>query len=113
MGFKTGDFPPVDLDTFLHRPLRDRVRTLALHWAEYGFGSPRMIATTYIAKVVFVWGLLGAVIITATSGVGWFWQVDLWWNQPIVYQKAIVWTMLLEAIGIAGRGGRWPASSRP
>lgn len=105
MGFKTGDFPPVDLDTFLHRPLRDRVRTLALHWAEYGFGSPRMIATTYIAKVVFVWGLLGAVIITATSGVGWFWQVELWWNQPIVYQKAIVWTMLLEAIGIAGSWG--------
>ena len=25
MGFKTGDFPPVDLETFLDQPLRERV----------------------------------------------------------------------------------------
>ncbi|WP_448808517.1 DUF3556 domain-containing protein [Agromyces bauzanensis] len=113
MGFKTGDFPPVDIETFLHLPLRDRVKTLALHWAEYGFGSPRVIATTYIVKVVFVWLLLGSIVITSTSGVGWFWQVGQWWDQPIVYQKAIVWTMLLEAIGIAGSWGPMAGKFKP
>lgn len=113
MGFKTGDFPPVDLATFLQEPLRHRVKALSLHWVEYGFGTPRMIATTYVLKVVFLWALIGAVIITATSGVGWFWQVDQWWNQPIVYQKAIVWTMLLEAIGLAGSWGPTAGKFKP
>lgn len=113
MGFKTGDFPPVDLETFLHQPLRDRIRALSLHWVEYGFGSPRMIATTYVVKVAVLWLFLGTVIITATSGVGWFWQVNLWWNAPIVYQKAIVWTMLLEAIGIAGSWGAIAGKFKP
>lgn len=113
MGFKTGDFPPVDLETFLHQPLRDRIRALSLHWVEYGFGSPRLIATTYIVKVVVLWLFIGTVIITATSGVGWFWQVDLWWNEPIVYQKAIVWTMLLEAIGVAGSWGAIAGKFKP
>lgn len=113
MGFKTGDFPPVDVETFLHQPLRDRIRALSLHWVEYGFGSPRIIATTYVVKVAVVWLLLGTVLITATSGVGWFWQVNLWWNEPIVYQKAIVWTMLLEAIGIAGSWGAIAGKFKP
>ena len=30
MGFKTGDFPPVDPDTFLDKPLMERVKILAL-----------------------------------------------------------------------------------
>ena len=73
MGFTTGDFPPVDTQTFLHLPLRERVKALALHWVDYGFGSPRIIATTYVLKVALLWLLVGAFIITATSGVGWFW----------------------------------------
>ncbi len=113
MGFKTGDFPPVDHETFLHQPLRERMKTLALHWVEYGFGSPRMIATTYILKVTFVWLFLGVVIITATSGVGWFWEVWSWWNEPIVYQKFVVWTMLLEAIGLAGSWGPIAGKFKP
>lgn len=113
MGFKTGDFPPVDLETFLHQPLRDRIRALSLHWVEYGFGSPRLIATTYLVKVIVLWLFLGTVIITATSGVGWFWQVGQWWNEPIVYQKAIIWTMLLEAIGVAGSWGAIAGKFKP
>jgi hypothetical protein len=38
MGFKTGDFPPVDIETFLDKPLLERTKALALHWVEYGFG---------------------------------------------------------------------------
>ena len=113
MGFKTGDFPPVDTETFLHQPLRDRIQALTRHWVDYGFGSPRVIATTYILKVGLVWLLGGAILITATSAVGWFWQVGLWWNEPIVYQKAIIWTMLLEAIGVAGSWGPIAGKFKP
>lgn len=113
MGFKTGDFPPVEPTTFLHQPLQERIKALALHWVEYGFGSPRVIATTYLVKIVVLWLVVGSIVITATSGVGWFWQVDQWWNQPIVYQKAIIWTMLLEAIGLAGSWGPTAGKFKP
>ncbi len=113
MGFKTAEFPPVDTSTFLHQPLRERIRALTLHWVEYGFGSPRMIAATYLVKIAVLWLLIGSIVITATSGVGWFWQVDQWWNQPIVYQKAIIWTMLLEAIGLAGSWGPTAGKFKP
>lgn len=84
MGFKTGDFPPVDTATFLDKPLRERVKTLALHWVEHGFGSPKMIHTTYIMKVIVLYLLVGATLATWSSGVGPFWEVGQWWDEPIV-----------------------------
>lgn len=34
MGYKTGDFPPVNPETFLGKPLFERVKSLALHWVD-------------------------------------------------------------------------------
>ncbi|MBF6383667.1 DUF3556 domain-containing protein [Nocardia farcinica] len=113
MGFKTGDFPPVDVDTFLDRPLAERMKTLALHWAEYGFGSPRMIHTVYIVKLLVLYALGGVVVATVTSGVGPFWAVGGWWNEPIVYQKLVLWTVLLEAVGVAGSWGPLAGKFKP
>lgn len=113
MGFKEGNFPPVDVDTFLDRPLQERVKALALHWVDYGFGSPKMIPTIYIVKVLFLYVLGGAVVATTTSGVGPFWDVAHWWNVPIVYQKLIVWTMLLEVLGLAGSWGPIAGKFKP
>ncbi|MBF6139143.1 DUF3556 domain-containing protein [Nocardia farcinica] len=113
MGFKTGDFPPVDVDTFLDRPLAERMKTLALHWAEYGFGSPRMIHTVYIVKLLVLYALGGVVVATVTSGVGPFWAVGDWWDEPIVYQKLVLWTVLLEAVGVAGSWGPLAGKFKP
>ncbi|WP_280350604.1 DUF3556 domain-containing protein [Nocardia abscessus] len=62
MGFKTADFPPVNVETFLDQPLRERMRTLALHWVEYGFGTPKMIHTIYLLKVALVSVLAGVAL---------------------------------------------------
>lgn len=113
MGFKTGDFPPVDLDTFLDKPLFERTKALALHWVEYGFGSPKMIPTTYVVKLVVLYVLVGTTLITWTSGVGPVWDVAGWWNEPIVYQKLVLWTVLLEAIGVAGSWGPIAGKFKP
>ncbi|WP_181696195.1 DUF3556 domain-containing protein [Nocardia sp. GTS18] len=113
MGFKTGDFPPVDTETFLDLPLRDRVRTLALHWVEYGFGSPKMIHTVYVLKLLVLYIFGGVLVSTLTSGTGPFWDIGAWWDQPIVYQKLVVWTVLLEAIGVAGSWGPLAGKFKP
>ncbi|MEV6325028.1 DUF3556 domain-containing protein [Nocardia sp. NPDC051787] len=113
MGFKEADFPPVDLETFLDKPLMERMKALALHWVEYGFGTPKMIHTIYMVKVALLYVLGGVALVTWTSGVGPFWDVAHWWNQPIVYQKLILWTVLLEAIGIAGSWGPLAGKFKP
>jgi transmembrane protein DUF3556 len=113
MGFKTGSFPPVDVETFLDKPFLERMKTLALHWVEYGFGTPRMVHTIYIAKVVLLYVLAGSWLITATSGLGPLWNVGSWWAEPIFYQKAILWTVLLETVGVAGSWGPLAGKFKP
>ena len=113
MGFTTGNFPPVDLETFTDRPLQERVKALALHWVEYGFGSPKMIPTIYVLKLVFVYLGLGLTLVTLTSDVGAPWAVASWWDEPIVYQKLILWTMFLETLGVAGSWGPIAGKFKP
>ncbi|MDT7600066.1 MAG: hypothetical protein QOK26_2143, partial [Pseudonocardiales bacterium] len=113
MGFKTGDFPPVDLETFLDKPLLERTKALALHWVEYGFGSPRMIHTIYVAKVLVLYVLIGSFLASWTSGLGPLWDFGSWWSQPIFYQKMVLWTMLLEGLGVAGSWGPLAGKFKP
>ena len=105
--------PDVDPDTFLKKPLMERMRILAIDWAEQGFGSPKMIHTMYIAKLVVFFAIGGITVATATSGLPAFWHVTQWWNQPVVYQKVILWTVLLEAIGVAGSWGPLAGKVKP
>ncbi|MFT4087908.1 MAG: DUF3556 domain-containing protein [Gordonia sp. (in: high G+C Gram-positive bacteria)] len=104
MGFKEGDFPPVDPPAFLQQPLRERVRTLATHWGEYGFGTPKMVHVIYLLKVGVLYIVAGVCLATLTSGLDPL-SIGEWWNQPIVYQKLILWTVLLESLGLAGSWG--------
>ncbi|MFG2881733.1 DUF3556 domain-containing protein [Streptomyces sp. NPDC048297] len=113
MGFKTGDFPPVEPETFLDKPLFERTKALALHWVEYGFGSPKMIHTVYVVKLLVLYVVGGVLAATATSGAGPFWDVAGWWNEPIVYQKLVLWTVLLEAVGLAGSWGPLAGKFKP
>jgi len=113
MGFKTGDFPPVDPETFLDKPLFERTRTLALHWVEYGFGTPKMIHTTYVVKLLVLYIGIGLTLITWTSDLGKPWEVTTWWDEPIVYQKLILWTMFLETVGVAGSWGPLAGKFKP
>ncbi|BBY22315.1 DUF3556 domain-containing protein [Mycobacterium stomatepiae] len=113
MGFTKPHLPDVEPDDFLQKPLMERMRILATEWAENGFGAPRMVHTIYIVKLVFFFAFGGIAIATTTSGLPAFWHVTEWWNQPVVYQKVILWTVLLEAIGVAGSWGPLAGKVKP
>ncbi|MBF6356486.1 DUF3556 domain-containing protein [Nocardia higoensis] len=113
MGFTTAELPPVDPGEFLKKPLTERMRILALHWVDYGFGSARMIQLIYVLKVALISVLTGVALATWTSGVGPFWDVSAWWNQPVVYQKLVLWTVLLEGLGVAGSWGPLAGKFKP
>src|ERR1700739_477460 len=113
MGFTEPNFPRVEPEAFLKAPFLERVKTLTLNWVENGYGVPRMVHAIYIVKLVFFYTLGGIVVATLTSGLPAFWHVSEWWNQPIVYEKAILWTILLETIGVAGSWGPLAGKIKP
>lgn len=106
MGFTKPYLPDVDPEELLRRPLLERLRFFATDWVENGFGSPKVIPLIYLMKTFVFFTIGGAIIATATSpGVAPFWRVGEWWNQPIVYQKVVLWIVLCEILGIAGAWG--------
>ena len=113
MGFTTGDMPAVDPETFADRPLFERIRILATHWLEYGFGTPKMVHAIYVVKLLVLYICGGLFVATATSGLGPFWEVSSYWTEPIVYEKLILWTVLLETLGLAGSWGPLAAHFKP
>jgi hypothetical protein len=113
MGFMAPNLPAVQPETFLRKPLMERIRLLTLKWVDHGYGVPRVVHTIYIAKLVFFYSLGGVLVATLTSGLPAFWHVSEWWSEPIVYQKMILWTVLLELLGLAGSWGPLAGKTKP
>jgi len=112
MGLKTGDFPPVDPATFMQVPYRERIKTLSRHWAQFGFGAPKITAFVYLAKLLLLFATGGVLLATLTSGFDPL-EPSVWWDEPIVYQKLVLWTMFLEAMGLAGSWGPLAGHFKP
>ncbi len=96
-----------DVDPVVHAtlPLRERIRIAATFWADNGFGTPRYVHLIYILKVTVWYSLGGLLIISATSDLGGLGNLDQWWKEPVVYQKAVAWTLLMEVVGFGGAWG--------
>jgi len=96
----------------MEEPYRERTKTLARHWVEYGFGAPKITAVIYIAKLLFFYVLGGVLVATLTSDLNPLHPAS-WWDEPIIYQKAILWTVLLECLGLAGSWGPLAGHFKP
>ena len=104
MGYRTAELPPVDLDEFASIPFFPRMKMLQLHWVEQGFGTPKQTANFYVWKIFF-YALFGLIFCGAfTAGLE-FDNIAGWWDEPILYQKLMVWTILLEILGLAATCG--------
>ena len=113
MSFTQHDHPDLDPHEFLRKPLLERLHVMSTTWVERGFGSPYLAHTVYIVKLIFLYIIGGLTVVTLTSGLSAFWHVSQWWNQPVVYQKLVLWTVLLETIGIAGSWGPLAGKVKP
>jgi len=104
MGYRTAELPPVELDEFGKMPFFERMKMLQLHWVQYGFGTPKQTINFYVWKIFF-YALFGLIICGAfTKGLE-FDNIAGWWDEPILYQKLMVWTILLEILGLAATCG--------
>ncbi|MEW2086427.1 DUF3556 domain-containing protein [Streptomyces sp. NPDC005283] len=104
MGFITPNLADFDLKEWRTRPYLQRIRPLAQHWAENGFGTPGAVYVLYLLKIVgYVLG--GLAVTAATPGLGPIGDVASWWTEPVVYQKIVVWTLLFEVLGFGCGSG--------
>ncbi len=104
MGYRTAELPPVELDEFATMPFFKRMKMLQLHWVDHGFGTPKATSTFYLWKI-FWYSLFGIVLAaTFTKGIE-FNRIGDWWHEPIFYQKLMIWTILMEILGLASTSG--------
>jgi hypothetical protein len=100
MGFTTPVPPPFDVEEWQRRSHLERIKPLAQDWALNGFGTPTAVYLLYLVKLVLYAGGGLLLIAATTPGIGGIGDLGSWWTQPIVFQKAVVWTMLWEVLGL-------------
>jgi Transmembrane protein of unknown function (DUF3556) len=112
MGLITADFPPIEPDRLYDMPYLERIKVLSRHWVEHGFGAPKITHVIYIAKLIIFYAGGGFLIASTTSGLSPF-HASTWWTEPIFYQKLVIWTVLLECLGVAGSWGPMAGHFKP
>lgn len=95
MGFLKPTLPVVDVAEWSKGTRAEKIRPMARHWAEVGFGTPVALHLFYVLKIglYILGGWLFAVV--STDGLG-----LTEYSAPIVFQKVVLYTMLFEVIGL-------------
>ncbi len=102
--------PPFEIEEWRKLPHLKRIEPLAQDWALNGFGTPPVVYLLYVVKIA-VYALGGLLLISATSdGLGGLGNLGSWWTEPIVFEKAVIWTMLWEVLGLGA--GSMPLTLR-
>src|SRR3978361_1404853 len=99
MGFLKPDMPVVDLAEWSKGTRSEKIRPMARHWAEVGFGTPIALHLFYVVKIL-LYILGGWLFALATTGIDGFPHVGSWGTDPIVFQKVVLFTMLFEVTGL-------------
>lgn len=94
----------------MRRPHLERIKPLVQDWPLNGFATPVFVYLLYVVKIALYAGGGLLLISTTTAGLGGIGELGDWWTDPIVFQKAVVWTMLWEVLGLGS--GSLPLAAR-
>ncbi|MEO6471173.1 MAG: DUF3556 domain-containing protein [Aeromicrobium sp.] len=98
MGFMSPALPKLDVAEWSAKSRLERIKPMARHWAENGFGTPWGVYILYAVKIgLYVLG--GLAFAASTPGIGTLGNLGDWWSEPIVFQKAVIWTLMFEVLG--------------
>lgn len=104
MGFLAPTPPPYDPIAWSKLPLAERGRMVCEAWALQGYGTPLGVFVVYALKVAFY--VAGWVVACRFSpGLGELSSIGTWWLAPVAFQKAIVWSLLFEVLGLGCGSG--------
>ncbi|MEM7135332.1 MAG: DUF3556 domain-containing protein [Myxococcota bacterium] len=96
--------PDYDIGEWRQKPFPERTKMVCQAWALQGYGTPWPIYLLYILKIGFyVW--MWSFFCSFTPGLGDLSNFKSWYFEPIVFQKAVLWSMAFEAIGLGCGSG--------
>ena len=96
--------PPYDPLEWEKLPFSERSRQVCLSWATQGYGTPLAVYALYALKIAgYVAGWL--FFCRFTPGLGRLADFGSWWLAPVAFQKAILWSMLFELLGLGCGSG--------
>ncbi|MDA2950915.1 MAG: DUF3556 domain-containing protein [Actinomycetota bacterium] len=99
MGFLKQEVPVVDFESWSKGTRSEKIRPMAEHWAQVGFGTPVALHLFYVLKIL-AYIAVAALFALATAGIDGLGNIGQWWTEPIVFQKVVLYTMLFEVIGL-------------
>ena len=104
MGLLKPDQPEFELDEWRALSHPERLREMCVTWCTQGFGAPDVVYVLYVMKIAFYIAmfLLFAWLTPTLGGPGSFGD---WWSKPLAFQKAVLWTMTFEVMGIGCGSG--------
>ncbi|MEM7160027.1 MAG: DUF3556 domain-containing protein [Myxococcota bacterium] len=95
---------PYDPLEWARRPFHERSRMVSQALADQGYGAPVAVYLAYGLKVVaYIGGWLA--FCSASPSLGGLSTIGDWWLEPLAFQKAIVWSMLFEVLGLGCGSG--------
>jgi hypothetical protein len=95
---------PYDFEVWEKAAFNEKVKMVCQAWAIQGFGAPFSTFLFYIFKIAFyVW--MWFWFCSFSTDLGSFSDVGSWWFKVEAISKAIIWTTLIEVIGLGGASG--------
>ncbi|TNE50364.1 MAG: hypothetical protein EP343_08545 [Deltaproteobacteria bacterium] len=96
--------PPYDIQEWREQSFPERVRWVCQSWAVQGYGTPPLVYTFYLLKIVFyVW--VWSFFCSFSPGLGSWSNVGSWWMHSVALQKAVLWSMAFEVLGLGCGSG--------
>ena len=96
--------PSYDIADWQKKPWPVRLRMVCQSWVLQGYGTPSPIYVVYILKIAFyIW--VWALFCSFTPGLGDLGTIRDWWYAPIAFQKAVLWSVAFEALGLGCGSG--------
>ena len=104
MGLLDPVAPPYDPLEWAKKPFAEKSRMVCRSWALQGYGTPLGVYLLYALKVGFYvagWWFFCRF----TPGQGELGSIRSWWLSTEAFQKAILWSMLFEVLGLGCGSG--------
>src|SRR5512147_1451925 len=96
--------PPYDIRAWQNKPFPERLKMVCQAWAVQGYGTPWPIYVVYLLKIglyVGAW-LFFCSLSPSLGGPG---SIASWWAAPEAFQKAVLWSMAFESLGLGCGSG--------
>lgn len=104
MGFLDPRPPGFDPEEWRRQPYHERLRWMCQSWVLQGFGAPPAVYVFYVLKIVLYVGVW-VLFVTRSSATGGVAEIATWWAEPVAFQKAVLWSLAFEAMGLGAASG--------